>query len=111
MHWAQKTGLPLFVRYVEDSNRQGKVKDETGYNASRKVLQTDTLLDAIEELKIDAAIGGGRRTKKKPAPRNVFSHPVMNSGNGTQETRDPNSEYLQRPKKSGEHFRVFPISN
>jgi len=37
------------------------VVEELGVNASRNKAQSVTLLDAIEELKIDVAIGGGRR--------------------------------------------------
>jgi len=49
----QETGVQLIVRYVQDSIDKGRVVEETGYNASRNKLQTVTLLDAIEELKID----------------------------------------------------------
>ena len=109
---ARKTGLPLFVRYVEDSIRQGKVKDETGYNASRNVLQTVTLLDAIEELHIDAAIGGGRRDEEKArAKERFFSH---RNEFGQWDPRNQRPELwniFNGRKNPGEHFRVFPISN
>jgi len=42
-------------------------------NASRNVLQTVTLLDAIEEMKFDCAMGGGRRDERKPVLKSVFS--------------------------------------
>jgi sulfate adenylyltransferase subunit 2 len=46
----KQTGADLIVRYVQDTINQGKVQEETGKYASRNVLQTQTLLDAIEEL-------------------------------------------------------------
>ena len=78
----EKTGGHCIVRFVQDSIDQGKVTEETGFNASRNMLQTVTLLDAIAEFKFDAALGGGRGMKKKPGPRNVSSLTVMNLVNG-----------------------------
>ena len=57
----EELGLELHVRYVQDSIDQKKVVEETGKYASRNALQTVTLLDAIEELKFDACLGGARR--------------------------------------------------
>ena len=56
----QELGVELIVRNVQDSIDQGKVVEETGKYASRNILQTTTLLDAIEEFKFDACIGGAR---------------------------------------------------
>ena len=43
----------------------GRVVEETGPRASRNQLQTTTLLDAIEEHRFDAAIGGARRDEER----------------------------------------------
>ncbi|HET6991867.1 MAG TPA: phosphoadenosine phosphosulfate reductase family protein, partial [Bacteroidia bacterium] len=51
--WANEIGAKILVRYVQDSIDQGRAVEEKGINASRNVLQTITLLDAIEELKTD----------------------------------------------------------
>jgi sulfate adenylyltransferase subunit 2 len=48
----------LIVRNVQDAIDEGKVVEETGKYSSRNSLQTTTLLDAIEEFKFDACIGG-----------------------------------------------------
>jgi sulfate adenylyltransferase subunit 2 len=70
----KQTGAELIVRYVQDSIDEGKVQEEVGKYASRNVLQTQTLLDAIEELKLDACIGGARRDEEKArAKERVFS--------------------------------------
>lgn len=72
---AEETGAKCIVRLVQDSIDQGRVVEETGFNASRNMLQTTTLLDAIEELKLDAALGGGRRDEEKArAKERFFSH-------------------------------------
>ena len=78
---AKETGAELIVRYVQDSINQGKVKEETGKYASRNALQTVTLLDAIEEFKFDACIGGARRDEEKArAKERIFSvQPLGNS--------------------------------
>jgi sulfate adenylyltransferase subunit 2 len=72
---AEKYGVQCIVKYVQDSIDQGKVAEETGVTASRNALQTVTLLDAIEDLKLDVALGGGRRDEEKArAKERFFSH-------------------------------------
>ncbi len=109
---AKETGAELIVRYVQDTIDQGKVVEETGINASRNLLQTTTLLDAIEELKIDAALGGGRRDEEKARAKERFFSHRDEFGQWDPKNQRPElwSLYNGR-KKLGEHFRVFPISN
>jgi sulfate adenylyltransferase subunit 2 len=109
---AKETGAELIVRYVQDTIDQGKVVEETGINASRNLLQTTTLLDAIEELKIDAALGGGRRDEEKARAKERFFSHRDEFGQWDPKNQRPElwSLYNGR-KKMGEHFRVFPISN
>ena len=67
-------GLELIVRNVQDAIDEGKVIEETGKYSSRNSLQTTTLLDAIEEFKFDACIGGARRDEEKArAKERIFS--------------------------------------
>jgi sulfate adenylyltransferase subunit 2 len=102
----------LIVRKVEDTIREKKLTEPKGKFASRNWLQTYTLLDAIEELKADACIGGGRRDEEKArAKERIFS------------VRDEFGQWnpkLQRPEiwnvyngriHKGENVRAFPISN
>ena len=105
-------GLELIVRNVQDAIDEGKVIEETGKYSSRNTLQTTTLLDAIEEFKFDACIGGARRDEEKArAKERIFS------------VRDDFGQWdpkLQRPElwnilngriEKGHNVRVFPISN
>ncbi len=107
-----KTGARCIVRFVQDSIDQGKVAEETGINASRNKLQTITLLDAIEELKFDAAMGGGRRDEEKArAKERFFSHRDEFGQWDPKNQRPELWNLFNGEKKMGEHFRVFPISN
>lgn len=108
----ERTGARLIVGSVEKSIKQGRVKEETGPEASRNALQTVTLLDTLREHQVDCALGGGRRDEEKArAKERFFSH------RDTYGQWDPKN---QRPelwslynglKRPGEHFRAFPISN
>ncbi|WP_242923179.1 sulfate adenylyltransferase subunit CysD [Pontibacter liquoris] len=105
-------GLELIVRYVQDNIDQQKVVEETGKYASRNVLQTVTLLDAIEEFGFDACIGGARRDEEKArAKERIFS--VRNDfGQWDAKKQRPELfDMLNGRISHGENVRVFPISN
>ena len=108
---AAELGAKLIIRNVEDSMARGTVR-LAHPGESRNVHQSVTLLEAIEEFKFDALIGGARRDEEKArAKERIFSH------------RDSFGQWQpkgQRPElwnlfntrlQPGEHFRVFPISN
>jgi sulfate adenylyltransferase subunit 2 len=71
----RKLGADLVVGSVQKSIDKGRVKEETGYYASRNKLQTTTLLDTISEHKFDAAIGGARRDEEKARAKERFFQP------------------------------------
>lgn len=109
---AEHTGMQLIVRYVQDSIDQGKVKEETGKYASRNVLQTTTLLDAIEEFKFDACIGGARRDEEKArAKERIFSVRDDFGQWDAKKQRPELFDMLNGRINVGENVRVFPISN
>ena len=102
----------LVVRRVQDTIDAGRVAEETGPHASRNALQTVTLLDALAELGLDAALGGARRDEEKArAKERIFS---LRDEFGQWEPRRQRPElwnlYNGR-KRPGEQFRVFPLSN
>lgn len=105
-------GLELIVRNVQDSIDQGKVKEESGRYSSRNSLQTTTLLDAIEEFKFDACIGGARRDEEKArAKERIFS---VRDDFGQWDERNQRPELfdmLNGQIELGQNVRVFPISN
>jgi sulfate adenylyltransferase subunit 2 len=104
--------VALIVASVQESIDKGRVREDTGPRASRNVLQTVTLLDAITEHRFDAVFGGARRDEERArAKERVVSH------------RDEFGQWdpkNQRPELWGiyntrhhrcEHLRVFPLSN
>jgi sulfate adenylyltransferase subunit 2 len=108
----QETGAELIVRYVQDSIDRGRVAEETGPHASRNALQTVTLLDALAELKVDAAFGGGRRDEEKARAKERFFSHRDSFGQWDPKNQRPELWSLYNGRKNkGEHFRVFPLSN
>jgi sulfate adenylyltransferase subunit 2 len=108
----EELGLELIVRNVQETIDQGKVKEETGRYSSRNGLQTTTLLDAIEEFKFDACIGGARRDEEKArAKERVFS--VRDDfGQWDEKNQRPELfDMLNGQIELGQNVRVFPISN
>ncbi|MFM2016941.1 MAG: hypothetical protein RL007_597 [Bacteroidota bacterium] len=110
--WAEQIGAKVIVKFVQDSIDKGRVKEEKGINASRNALQTVTLLDAIEELKLDACIGGARRDEEKARAKERFFSHRDEFGQWDPKNQRPELWNLFNGRKNiGEHFRVFPISN
>ena len=108
----EDTGGRVIVRLVQDSIDSGKAVEETGVNASRNMLQTVTLLDAIEEFKFDAALGGGRRDEEKARAKERFFSHRDDFGSWDPKNQRPELWNIFNGKKHmGEHFRVFPLSN
>lgn len=105
-------GLQLIVRHVQDDIDNGKAVEEKGKYSSRNSLQTNTLLDAIEEFKFDACIGGARRDEEKArAKERIFS--VRNDfGEWDEKNQRPEVfDMLNGRIEIGQNVRVFPISN
>jgi len=108
----EKIGATLIVRNVQDSINEGRAKEEKGPNASRNMLQTVTLLDALEELKVDAAMGGARRDEEKARAKERFFSHRDEFGQWDPKNQRPELWMLLNGKKQmGEHFRIFPLSN
>lgn len=104
--------LRLEVRLVQDSIDQGRVQEEVGPRPSRNALQTVTLLDALNELRCDAALGGARRDEEKArAKERFFSHRDRHGQWDPKNQRPELWNLYNGRKHAGEHFRVFPISN
>jgi sulfate adenylyltransferase subunit 2 len=108
----EENDLELIVGYVQDSIDEGRVKEETGPDASRNALQTVTLLDTLKEHQVDAAIGGGRRDEEKArAKERFFSHRDTFGQWDPKNQRPELWNIFNGRKNPGESFRVFPLSN
>lgn len=107
-----RLGAELIVGSVQESIDTGRVVEETGYNASRNLLQTVTLLDTLSKYKIDAAMGGGRRDEEKARAKERFFSHRDEFGQWDPKNQRPELWNIFNGKKQvGEHFRVFPLSN
>lgn len=108
----KELGVKLIVRHVQDSIDQGKVKEESGRYASRNMLQTTTLLDAIEEFKFDACIGGARRDEEKARAKERIFSVRDDFGQWDEKNQRPELfDMLNGQIHLGQNVRVFPISN
>ncbi len=103
-------GVKLIVASVQESIDQGRVHETPGQ--PRNPLQTVTLLDAINQHRFDAVLGGARRDEEKArAKERIFS---VRDDFGQWDPRNQRPElwdlYNGR-HRPGEHVRIFPISN
>jgi sulfate adenylyltransferase subunit 2 len=108
----KKLGARLLVGLVQESINKGRVREETGKYASRNYLQTTTLLDTINEHKIDCCIGGGRRDEEKSRAKERFFSHRNDFGQWDPKNQRPELwDIYNGLYNVEEHFRVFPLSN
>ncbi len=109
---AAELGLDLIVHKNEDGLRQGINPITHGSQIHTDVMNLQSLKQALDKHKFDAAFGGGRRDEEKSrAKERIFSFRTA------QHRWDPKN---QRPElwsiynariHKGESIRVFPLSN
>lgn len=108
---AAELGERLLVRSVGDSIAKGRVVLKSA-DESRNVHQSVTLLDAIEELQLDACIGGARRDEEKArAKERIFSFRDEFGQWDPKNQRPELWDHYNTRVHPGENIRVFPISN
>lgn len=108
----EELGVELIVRYVQDNIDNGRVREESGKYASRNILQTETLLDAIEEFGFDACIGGARRDEEKARAKERIFSIRDDFGQWDEKNQRPEVfDLLNGRINLGQNVRVFPISN
>lgn len=108
----QRFGTQLFVGSVSDAIEQGLVQDvESG--ASRNRLQSAVLLNSLQSLGVDVAVGGARRDEDRArAKERFFSHRDP-SGGWRPENQNPEAwdYFLGFTQSPQEHYRAFPMNN
>ncbi len=108
----KELGVVLIIRNVQDNIDSGKVKEETDRYASRNMLQTETLLDAISEFDFDACIGGARRDEEKARAKERIFSVRDDFGQWDEKNQRPEVfDMLNGKIDLGQNVRVFPISN
>ncbi|OHX66023.1 sulfate adenylyltransferase subunit CysD [Flammeovirga pacifica] len=104
--------LDLIVGSVQGSIDKGTAVEERGVNPSRNGLQAITLLETLEEYKVDAAFGGGRRDEEKARAKERFFSHRDEFGQWNPKNQRPELWTLYNGHyNEDEHFRIFPISN
>lgn len=106
----ERLGLRLVVGSVQEYIDRGELRERA--DGTRNTLQTTPLLDTIRTNRFDAVFGGGRRDEDKArAKERIIS---LRDAFGQWDPRNQRPElwnlYNGR-HVSGEHVRVFPISN
>jgi sulfate adenylyltransferase subunit 2 len=110
--YLRAANVPLLVASVEESIRKGRVADVTGPRASRNALQSVTLLDAIRDHKFDVAFGGGRRDEDRARAKERIVSVRDDMGQWDPKCQRPELwDVFNMRIRTGEHLRVFPISN
>ena len=108
----ERVGAQLKVGSVQESIDSGRQKEEEGPNPSRNRLQIQVLLETLDEVKADAALGGGRRDEEKARAKERFFSHRDRFGQWDPKNQRPELWNLFNGRKNmGEHFRVFPLSN
>ena len=109
---ADRLGVQLIVGSVQDTIDGGRVREESGAQASRNRLQIATLLETIENGKYDACIGGARRDEEKARAKERFFSHRDDFGQWDPKNQRPELWNLFNGKHMpGENFRVFPLNN
>ncbi len=107
----ERLGEKLIVAQVQRTIDLGRVTDP-GPGASRNRLQSVTLLDAISEYEIDAAIGGARRDEDKARAKERILSFRDALGQWDPRNQRPELWHLYQGRvRQGEHLRAFPLSD
>jgi sulfate adenylyltransferase subunit 2 len=108
----QTMGLTLEVRSVVEAMRKREIPEPKVKFPSRNAMQSFALLDAIQELNIDACVGGGRRDEDKArAKERIFSFRDHEGTWNPLSQRPEPWNILNGRINPGENVRVFPLSN
>jgi sulfate adenylyltransferase subunit 2 len=108
---ARELGARLIVRKVEDAIAAGIATPAPG-EISRNRLQIPTLLAAVEEFRFDCCIGGARRDEEKARAKERFFSFRDSFGQWDPKNQRPEIWNVYNGRlNTGEHMRVFPLSN
>ncbi|MCX8516303.1 MAG: sulfate adenylyltransferase subunit 2, partial [Alphaproteobacteria bacterium] len=107
----KKYGVKMVIGSVEESIAKGSVRLSSP-TASRNSAQSVTLLEAIEQHRWTALMGGARRDEERArAKERIFSFRDEFGGWNPKDQRPELWSLYNTHIKNGEHLRVFPISN
>src|ERR1700735_4010680 len=109
---AKRLGLDLKVHINQDGVARGISPVASGSQVHTQVMKTESLRQALDEGKFDAAFGGARRDEEKSrAKERIFSH---RSGAQARARGNPRPGLLRLFNtriRAAESMHVFPLSN
>lgn len=109
---AKRLGVDLIVHINEDGVRRGISPVASGSNVHTQVMKTESLRQALDKYKFDAAFGGARRDEEKSrAKERVFSFRTENHAWDPRNQRPELWSLYNTRIRPGESIRVFPLSN
>ncbi len=108
----KKLGLDLLVHINEEGVRQGIGPFTHGSAVHTDVMKTQSLRQALNKYRFDAAFGGARRDEEKSrAKERVFSFRDKNHRWDPKNQRPELWNIYNARVHKGESIRVFPLSN
>lgn len=109
---AEKFGLDLIVHINEEGVKQGVGPFTHGSAKHTDIMKTQSLKQALNKYKFDAAFGGARRDEEKSrAKERVYSFRDEHHRWDPKNQRPELWRLYNARKAKGESMRVFPISN
>ncbi|CCE24531.1 MULTISPECIES: sulfate adenylyltransferase subunit CysD [Methylotuvimicrobium] len=109
---AKDLGLELLVHINQDGVEQGIGPFTHGSKKHTEVMKTDSLKQALNKYKFDAAFGGARRDEEKSrAKERVYSFRDKNHSWDPKNQRPELWNIYNGRIDKGESIRVFPLSN
>lgn len=105
-------GLDLIVHINEEGVKQGIGPFTHGSSVHTDVMKTESLKQALDKYKFDAAFGGAQRDEEKSrAKERIFSFRDVNHRWDPKNQRPEPWNLYNGHKRKGESIRVFPLSN
>ena len=109
---AKRLGLDLIVHINEDGVKRGINPFDSGSSLHTQVMKTESLKQALNQYRFDAAFGGARRDEEKSrAKERIFSFRTASHAWDPKNQRPELWRVYNTRINKGESIRVFPLSN
>ncbi len=109
---AKRLGLDLLIHINEEGVKRGINPFDSGSALHTQVMKTESLKQALDKYKFDAAFGGARRDEEKSrAKERVFSFRTAAHAWDPKNQRPELWRVYNTRVKKDESIRVFPLSN
>ena len=109
---ARELGLDLIIHINEDGLKQGISPFVHGSKKHTDIMKTESLKQALDKYRFDAAFGGARRDEEKSrAKERVYSFRDQNHRWDPKNQRPELWNLFNGKINKGESIRVFPLSN